>query len=84
MRALILMAVGGPGFFGKVALGALLDFHGFHHLPRAPSARIMAGIRYRSAMSKASITRSTISCTVDGANTRICKSPWPGARVACQ
>ena len=29
-------------------------------------------------VSKASETRSTISCTVEGANTRIWKSPWPG------
>ena len=35
-------------------------------------------------LSNASETRSTISCTVDGAKTRIWKSPWPRAFVACQ
>ena len=53
---------------------------GFH----VASASSIAGMRYVSARWKESDTKSTISCTVDGANTRIWKSPWPVALVACQ
>lgn len=39
--------------------------------PSRPSARIIAGMRYWSALSNASVTVSTISCTEHGAYTRI-------------
>jgi len=40
-----------------------------HHLADQPVPRIITGLRYLSARSKASIVRSAASCTVDGANT---------------
>ena len=45
--------------------------------PSMPSARIMTGVRYSSATSKAWYARSAISCTVEGAYTTTWKSPWP-------
>ena len=75
-----------PGILTSLGiLGTFIGLvRGLGALNLSDAASTMAGMRYLSAVSKAWEIKSTISWTVEGANTRIWKSPWPVALVACQ